>query len=189
MNRWILGSALGALAAVGIASDAMAYGPQECRDPWIAQAMYQNYRRMPFANSPVTEECDITHYNGGHWNTYGDLVGYVRRAAPASPPPYAPLGQALWDSRAFRQVVSPATFNSLPQRNANGVKEVQIGTDWYVIAAGGGNLVSTNGGNVIASGGGNFIGHDAGNSTGVIAAGAGNVIAAGGGNITLYKAR
>ncbi len=205
MKRLLVLSGLAVTAALGVASDAVAFGPTNCRDPWISQAIYQTYRRLPYANSPTTEECDITHYNGGHWNTYGDLVGYVRRVVPATPimpvTPFNP-GQGGGSLRMLPgTTVSAYTFNSLPQRNINGVRQVRLNNIWYVIAAGGGNVVaagggnllSTNGGNVIAAGGGNVIAAGGGNVVAagggnVIAAGGGNVIAAGGGNITLYTA-
>lgn len=203
------------LAAGG---QAMALGPTNCRDPWIAQAYYQLYRRMPMANSSTTEECDITHYNKGHWNTYGDLVRYIRalagtggvytgNAGYGAPNGNIDLGVRSQD---FVATVSARQFAGLPQRDSNGFKEVYLNGNWYVIAAGGGNTIAAGGGNTIAQGGGNLasstgarlvstnggnvIAAGGGNVVGqggasVIAAGGGNVIAAGGGNVTLYKAK
>lgn len=184
------------LAAVLLATTvlpAMAAGPINCRDPWITQAVYQLYRRLPVANSPTTEECDITHYGGGHWNTYGQLVGYIRNRVGHTSIYSSNLSLAP-SRQDFMTSVAGSRFNGLPQRNSYGYREVYLNGAWYVIAAGGGNLVSTNGGNllnmdgagVIAQGGGNVVGPG---GASVIAAGGGNVIAAGGGNVTLYKAK
>ncbi len=141
MKRLLVLSGLAAMAALGAGSDAMAFGPINCRDPWISQAIYQNYRRLPYANSPTTEECDITHYNGGHWNTYGDLVGYVRRVVSATPiMPVTPFNPGQGGNTSLRMwpgtTVAGYTFNSLPQREVNGVKQVRLNNVWYVIAAG-----------------------------------------------------
>jgi hypothetical protein len=45
---------------------------QNC-DPWIQQAYKQLYQR-----SASAEECNIKNYNNGSWNSYEELVGYIK---------------------------------------------------------------------------------------------------------------
>ena len=58
----------------------------------------------------------------------------------------------------------------------------------YLVAAGGGNVLSHNGAQIVAAGGGNMVAAGAGNLVAagggnIVAAGAGNIVAAGGGNL------
>lgn len=195
--KTLLAGGLAALVFCIGAGDALAaYGPTNCKDPWITQAIYQTWRRMPYANTPVSEECNIMNYNNGSWRTYGELVGYVHARVPQNPPASTGFGPGLYNQVTTRPAVTSVAasqFNSLPQRNIQGVREVQLDGVWYVIASGGGNVIASGGGNLLSTNGGNIISHDAGSLIGhdgasVIASGGGNVIASGGGNITLYKA-
>ena len=139
-----------ALALVCGTEGAMAaYGPTNCKDPWITQAIYQVWRRMPYASTPTSDECNIMNYNNGSWRTYGELVGYVQRKVPQTPPPQPGFGPDLRQSVVQPvTTVTPATFNSLSQRDYMGTKQVQINGVWYVIASGGGNVIASGGGNI-----------------------------------------
>src|ERR1043165_1695557 len=44
---------------------------QNC-DPWITKAYTKIYKRQPTA-----DECNIKNYNGGHWSSFPELVGYI----------------------------------------------------------------------------------------------------------------
>jgi hypothetical protein len=206
MGSCLVRGGLAGLALVCSSGAALAYGPMDCRDPWIAQAIFQVWHRMPYASTNVSDECNIMNYNHGSWRTYGELVGYVRAVVPQNAPPQPGFGSGFRQSLTVQPVtsVAPATFNSLPQRDYMGTRQVQLNGAWYVIASGGGNviasgggnfvghtstggtLISTNGGNIISSDAASLIGHD---GASVIASGGGNLIASGGGNITLYKSR
>jgi len=58
-------------------------------DPWIVQAYKELYGRTPNAN-----ECNIRHYNNGSWNSYSELVMYIKKfngqasATPANCDPW-----------------------------------------------------------------------------------------------------
>lgn len=45
---------------------------QNC-DPWIVNAYKQLYQR-----NPTAEECNIRNYNNGSWNSYNELVSYIK---------------------------------------------------------------------------------------------------------------
>ena len=61
---------------------AFTYVQAQC-DPWIIQAYKELYGRTPSAT-----ECNIRNYNNGSWNSYGELISYIKnyKGAASSTP-------------------------------------------------------------------------------------------------------
>lgn len=68
---------------------------QNC-DPWIVKAYQELYSRTPTA-----EECNIKNYNNGSWNSYDELVRYIK----ARNYKYATNGSCdPWIMKAYQQL-------------------------------------------------------------------------------------
>jgi hypothetical protein len=119
-------------------------------DPWIFKAYYELYSRIP---NPI--ELNVTLYNAGSWNNYGELKTYIQQY------------QSALSQNNLRMISGTA--------NGKDVAALVDGNN-NVVAVG---LISPNGGQVIAPGGANVIAAGGGN---VIAPGGANVIAPGGAN-------
>jgi hypothetical protein len=74
---------------------------QNC-DPWIVQIYKQQYN-----TSPTAEECNIRNYNNGSWNSYDELVGYIKsyksRQAAAKVPAAAAQNCDPWIVQIYQQ--------------------------------------------------------------------------------------
>lgn len=165
---------------------------QNC-DPWIISAYKQLYQRTPSA-----EECNIRNYNNGSWNSYNELVGYIKAYKSSGKSTTATLKGDPWIFNAYNELYkrqpnawelniknynngSWNSYNELKkyiqdfQNNLRSRKlEVKISEQTF-----GKNKVAgffLNGQQVAVD----LVSIEGGN---VVAAGGGNVIAAGGGNV------
>lgn len=123
-------------------------------DPWIKKVYNDTWGR-----NPTAFEYNINNYNGGHWNSYSELMQYIYE---------------------FQKNLASSNISfkySAAQKNNRVV--VGVFQNGVQIAA---DLISNDGGSIIAQGGASIISNDGGS---IVAQGAGNVVAQGGGNITV----
>src|SRR3712207_735827 len=71
---------------------------QNC-DPWIKQAYNQLYQRNPSA-----DECNIRNYNNGSWNSYNELVGYIKNYNNKSQASASQLKGDTWIFNAYKEL-------------------------------------------------------------------------------------
>lgn len=121
-------------------------------DPWIFQAYYELYTRIP---NPI--ELNINLYNGGSWNDLGQLKGYIQEYQKS-------LSQN--NLRMISGKVKDKDVAAVVDNNNNviAVSLVSLNSG-QVISPGGGNVISAGGDNVISPGGGNVISPGGGNLT------------------------
>ena len=138
-------------------------------DPWIKKVYNTTWGR-----DPEGIEWNISNYNGGHWNSYEELMKAIYE----------------WRKNMAAQNVTFAT--SAKKANGNAIVGVyqnnaQIAVDLVnvstgnIVAQGGGNIVAQGGGNIVAQGGGNIIST---NGTGITVNS--NIAGAGFGNATYH---
>jgi hypothetical protein len=108
-----------------------------CADPWLSYAVSvaKTAPGGPPGRATTSngrdQECDVARYNGGHWNSYAELLGYVRgRIAPALAPSQARVPS----------VQGPAVVG---RNGASGI-----------ISNDGGSLVGNSGGTLVGNAGG-----------------------------------
>jgi hypothetical protein len=164
-------------------------------DPWITQIYKQLYNRTPSA-----EECNIKNYNNGSWNSYDQLVSYIKsynnKKTTSQPVKVTQLKGDAWIFQLYKELYNRqpnawelniknynngswdnyAQLKTYIQQYQNALKqnniEIKTGTmgDKDVV------WFYVNGKPEAV----NLVSRDAGS---VIAAGGDNVIAAGGGNL------
>ena len=174
---------------------------QSC-DPWITKAYKEEYKR-----NPTTQECNIKNYNNGSWNSYTELVNYIKayvkkqesgKAVVLKGDPWLfkiyreeyqrqPNAWELnignynggsWTSYAsLKNYVKE--FQASLKKNKIKIKTVDKDGKVYVVFEEDGSPIGIN---LVSPNGGNVIAAGGGN---VIAAGGGNVIAAGGLNLQI----
>lgn len=122
---------------------------QQCRDPWITQAIREVTGRAPNGNGE-SGECRYTQYGGGRWSSYAQLKGYVQSVLGGSfrgalggsyQTPAAPVGQV----RSVGQVRIPAN-QATQTRFFNGRQQFMYQGRWY-------NLIGTDGATLIGTDG------------------------------------
>jgi hypothetical protein len=155
-------------------SENQKYRNNPCRDPWVTQALMTAVTggRTP-AGVGDDGVCNAALYNAGQWNSFNDLVQYVKATQSALAQQNIAFDRLDLNGKititlvdtAKRQVLGGAVYQ-------NGRL---IGNDaGSMVAAGAGNMVAAGGGNMVAAGGGNMV-----------AAGGGNMVAAGAGNLSV----
>jgi len=124
-------------------------------DPWIKKVYNDTWGR-----NPTAMEYNIQNYNGGHWNSYGDLMKYIYE---------------------FQKNINNAGLSfKYAQKTINNQVVVGIFQNGTQIAA---DLISNDGGSIVAQGGGNIIST---NGAGLVGNSGGKIVAQGGGNIAIF---
>lgn len=112
-------------------------------DPWIFQAYYELYSRIP---NPI--ELNVNLYNGGSWSDLGQLKGFISDYQKS-------LAQNDVTILAGKANGKDAAL--MIDKNKNLLAVSLVSPDGgLVIAPGGGNVIAAGGGNVVAAGGDNF---------------------------------
>ncbi len=81
----------------------MSSNAQSC-DPWITKAYQMLYKR-----NPSSAECNISNYNGGRWNNYPELVGYISAYNRYKPGKHLKGDQ--WIFRAYAELYNRAPMS------------------------------------------------------------------------------
>jgi len=120
-------------------------------DPWIFQAYYELYSRVP---NPI--ELNINLYNGGSWNNYGQLKSYIQQyQSSLAQNNLKMVSGKVKEKDAVALVDNNNNVLAVSLVSPNGGQVISPGGA-NVIASGGGNVISPGGGNVISPGGANF---------------------------------
>ena len=138
----LLGLGLG--AAIVLAAGPAAAG--QCRDPWITQAIHEVTGRWPNGDYE-SGECTYTQYGGGHWNSYGELKGYVQQRLGAR---YSFGGGAP----------NTVALSSLPSTMYGGQRYVAYqGRWWRVVPIGNGayRIISNDGASIVTNTSANIV--------------------------------
>jgi hypothetical protein len=119
---------------------------QQCRDPWITQAIREVTGRAP-QGSGESGECTYTQYGGGRWGSYAELKGYVQarlgRSLPTIPPDFLTGGS---HQAAPGQVRVPQS-QAAQMRSLNGRQQFLFQGKWYnLIGMDGATLIGMDGG-------------------------------------------
>lgn len=86
------------LATFSAITSLMQVKAQNC-DPWIINAYKQLYQRNPSA-----EECNIRNYNNGSWNSYNELVRYIKAYISGGKTSTATLKGDPWIFSAYNEL-------------------------------------------------------------------------------------
>ena len=114
----------------------------QCTDPWITKATKEVTGALP-TGSKNSGDCNINKYNNGKWNSYNELLGYVKAAH----------GVSSHASTGSSGLIKSGSTGSLLGGNNGGKSLLGNGNN-------GNGIISHDAGSLIGHDGASLIGHD-----------------------------
>lgn len=121
-----------------------AFRNKPCSDPWLSIAVASENGGV-VAGSGDQDACAPKLYNNGQWNSFAQLVGYVRDARNG----FASAGTRL----ALKDGVPALIIDNVNLAKAAGISDAAMGR---VIAQGAGNIIASGAGNIVGHGSATF---------------------------------